>query len=108
MKRNQPIGRRNFEQCSTYGCSIDSLNYCMKGKAFVCNTCAAIMHYDCDLKIKDEKGFVENSMELLKDLVQRMNSIEYVCTNFKISLFLDKDRDNQQIVIITKSLIREK
>ena len=80
MKRNLLIERMNFEQCSTNGCSIDTLNYCMKGKAFVCNTCAAILHYDCDLKIKDEKGFIENSMELLKDLVQRMNSIEYVCT----------------------------
>ena len=79
MERSQPIGRMNIKQCHTNGCSIDASNIWKNGKAFVCNICAAILHYDCDLKIKDEKGFVENSIELLKDLVQRINPKEFVC-----------------------------
>ena len=51
------------------------------------------------MKIKDEKGFVENSMELLKDLVQRMNHIKFECTfNTSSRNFREELRHIQELI----------
>ena len=80
MENSQSTKIINFEKCHTNGCSIDASNICMNGRIIICNTCTAILHYDCNLKIKDEEGFVINSVELLKNLVQIINTEEFVCS----------------------------
>ena len=69
------------KQCHTAGCSIDASNICKRERTIICHTCAAILHSNCNLSIKDEGGFIMNSVELLKDLLQKINPEELVCTN---------------------------
>ena len=75
------IGMMNSEQCHTDGCSIDASNICKRERTIICHTCAAILHSNCHLSIKDEAGFIMNSVELLKDLLKKINPEELVCTN---------------------------
>ena len=75
------IGMMNSEQCQTAGCSIDASNICKRERTIICHTWAAILHSNCQLKIKDEGGFIMNSVELLKDILKKINPEELVCTN---------------------------
>ena len=75
------IGMMNSEQCQTAGCSIDASNICKRERTIICHTCAAILHSNCHLSIKDEGGFIMNAVELLKDILKKINPEELVCTN---------------------------
>ena len=81
MDSRMSIGMMNSEQCHTDGCSIDASNICKRERTIICHTCAAILHSNCHLSIKDEAGFIMNSVELLKDLLKKINPKELVCTN---------------------------
>ena len=73
MEIDQPNRRMNLGQCQTRMCSLDALSICSTHKVAIWNICVAVMHYDCDLKIKEGERFVMDVVQLLKDLAERIN-----------------------------------
>ena len=36
----------------------------------LCNECISNLHFDCEVKIKDEEGFIQEIFEMIKNLVE--------------------------------------
>ena len=72
MEVNQPRERTNLRLCQTHNCSANASGTCSSDRVFVCNMCAVVFHYNCDVRFKDGEGFVLHALETLKSLVETM------------------------------------
>ena len=72
MEVNELKDRTNWKLCQTHNCSADASNICLTDRVVICNMCAAVFHYDCDVKIKDGEWFINHALKSWKDLVNTM------------------------------------
>ena len=69
---SQPNKVMKLGICQTFKCSVNASNICSTHKVVACNTCAAIMHFNCEMKIKDGERFVIEDIKLLEYLVDKI------------------------------------
>ena len=69
---SQPNKVMKLGKCDTFKCSVNASNICSTHKVVACNTWAAILHFNCEMKIKDGERFVIEAMELLEFFVDKI------------------------------------
>ena len=74
MERIQPARRIQLSQCQSPNCSNKSLNTCLTHKIVLCNECISNLHFDCEVKIKDEEGFIQEIFEMINNLVEMIGN----------------------------------
>ena len=64
MEKMQPVRKLQNSQCQSSKCTINASNTCLTHKTLLCNLCVSVLHSDCKVKIKDEEGFVLDTLDL--------------------------------------------
>ena len=72
MEMSNIGSHHQLSQWQTYPWSLDAFNFCKTHRSKIWTTCAAVFHYDWDLKVTKEKEFVETVVQIVEDLVERI------------------------------------
>ena len=73
MENIQSARKLQFSQCQSHKCTINASNTCLTHKTVLCNLCTSVLHFDCEVKIKDEEGFLFDTFDAISRLAEMID-----------------------------------